>query len=290
MRKRKSLIFFAMMLMVAITACGQSNGESSVSLPVPDATTEAPTPTEVPVEPEIETLPMLEQLLASNSDMSNLNENFKSGVNLVANIDFGEERISIKMFGENLSYEDVAYADVSAQMEYAGAVETQTEKQYQIYGTDGMITEYTFSPVENVWYKSEYYDSEDGADVSLVRRIAEMSADDFSVVETTSDEENIYITAIPDPYFAMSGKTLFSGLGIEDIEFSGLCKFVFDKETQEFIRVEFVFEYDNRVTEDMKENGITSISVDEFTVVFQPNTTPVVVPDEVIANAVAKIN
>lgn len=288
MRKRRSLMFLAMMLMVAITACGQSNGESPVTSPAPDATTEAPTPTEVPVEPEIETLPMLEQLLASNSAMNNLNDNFKSAVDLEVDIDFGDANILIKMFGENLSYEDVAYSDVSAQMEYSGVVEAQTEKQYRIYGTDGMITEYTFSPVENVWYKSEYYDSEDGADVSLVRRIAEMSADDFSVVETTSDEENIYITAIPDPYFAMSGKTLFSGLGIEDIEFSGLCKFVFDKETQEFIRVEFVFEYDNRVTEDMKENAITSISVDEFTVVFQPNTTPVTVPDEVITNAVAK--
>lgn len=290
MRKRKSLIFFAMMLMVAITACGQSNEESPVTSPAPDATTEAPTPTEVLVEPEIETLPTLEQLLASNSAMNNLNDNFKSAVNLVANIDLGNATIVLKMFGENLSYEDIAYSDVSAQMEYSGAMEAQTEKQYLIYGTDGMITEYTFSPVENVWYKSEYYDVEDDTDVSLVQRIAEMSADDFSVLETTSDEENIYITAIPDPYFAMSGKTLFSGLGIEDIEFSGLCKFVFDKETQEFIRVEFVFEYDNRVTEDMKGNGITSISVDEFTVVFQPNTTPVTVPDDVIANAVAKIN
>ena len=289
MRKR-ILIVFITMFMLALVACGQSNGESPVSLPAPDATTEAPTPTEVPVEPEIETLPMLEQLLASNSAMNNLNDNFKSEVNLVAKINLGNAIITLKMFGENLSYEDVAYSDVSAQMEYSGAMEAQTEKQYLIYGTDGMITEYTFSPVENVWYKSEYYDSEDGADMSLVQRIAEMSADDFSVVETTSDEENIYITAIPDPYFAMSGKTLFSGLGIEDIEFSGLCKFVFDKETQEFIRVEFVFEYDNRVTEDMKGNGITSISVDEFTVVFQPNKTPVTVPDDVIANAVAKIN
>ena len=288
MSKKRILFVIITVLVFVFVACGQSKGEFPVTSPAPDVTTEAPTPTEVPVEPEIETLPMLEQLLASNSDRSNLNENFKSGVNLVANIDFGEERISIKMFGENLSYEDVAYADVSAQMEYAGAVETQTEKQYQIYGTDGMITEYTFSPVENVWYKSDYYDTEDGEDVGLVRRISEMSADDFSVVETTSDEENIYITAIPDPYYAMSGKTLFSGLGIGDMEFSGLCKFVFDKETQEFVRVEFAFECDNRVTEDMKENGITSISVDEFTVVFQPNTTPVTVPDEVVVNAVAK--
>lgn len=289
MRKR-ILIVFITMFMLALVACGQSNGESPVSLPAPDATTEAPTPTEVPVEPEIETLPMLEQLLASNSAMNNLNDNFKSEVNLVAKINLGNAIITLKMFGENLSYEDVAYSDLSAQMEYSGAIEEQTEKQYRIYATDGMITEYTFSPIEDVWYKSEYYDVEDDTDVSLVRKIAEMSADDFSVIETTDDTDYIYITAIPDSDFASSGRMMFSGLGVEDIEFSGLCKFVFDKETQEFIRVEFVFEYDNRVTEDMKGNGITSITIDEFSIVFMPNTTPVVVPDEVIANAVAKIN
>lgn len=289
MRKR-ILIVFITMFMLALVACGQTNEEPPVTSPAPDATTEAPTPTEVPIEPEIETLPMLEQLLASNSAMNNLNDNFKSEVNLVAKINLGNAIITLKMFGENLSYEDVAYSDLSAQMEYSGAIEEQTEKQYRIYATDGMITEYTFSPIEDVWYKSEYYDVEDDTDVSLVRKIAEMSADDFSVIETTDDTDYIYITAIPDPYFAMSGKTLFSGLGIEDIEFSGLCKFVFDKETQEFIRVEFVFEYDNRVTEDMKGNGITSITIDDFSIVFMPNTTPVVVPDEVIANAVAKIN
>lgn len=289
MRKR-ILIVFITMFMLALVACGQSNGESSVSLPAPDATTEAPTPTEVPVEPEIETLPMLEQLLASNSAMNNLNDNFKSEVNLVAKINLGNAIITLKMFGENLSYEDVAYSDLSAQMEYSGAIEEQTEKQYRIYATDGMITEYTFSPIEDVWYKSEYYDVEDDTDVSLVRKIAEMSADDFSVIETTDDTDYIYITAIPDSDFASSGRMMFSGLGVEDIEFSGLCKFVFDKETQELISVEFTFEYDNRVTEDMKGNGITSITIDEFSVVFQPNTTPVTVPDEVIANAVAKIN
>ena len=45
---------------------------------------------------------------------------------------------------------------------------------------------------------------------------------------------------------------------------------------------------DNLVTEDMKENSIASISVDEFSIMFIPNTTPVIVPDDVIANAMAQ--
>lgn len=286
MRKRRIMLIIAAMLTLALVACGQSNEETPVVEETQDVST-APTPTEVPIEAEIETLPMLDQLLASDSCVQYLNKNFKSTMNLAIDMDYGNTPISIKMTGENLSYENTSYTDVSLKMEYMG-IEEANEKQYSVYDTDGMITEYTFSPIDNVWYKSEYFDVDDGNDVSLVRRIAEMDADDFSVIETTSDDENIYIATIPDPKFAIDGAKLFNVFGVEDIEFGGICKFVFDKDTKELVSIEFLFELDNLVTEDMKENSIASISVDEFSIMFIPNTTPVIVPDDVIANAMAQ--
>lgn len=287
MNKRRNLIVIITVIMLVLAACGQSNDKAPITDKTTDVTT-VPTPTEVPIEAEIETLPMLDQLLTSDSSMQNLNKNYKAEVNLAFDMVYGNVPLSIRSSGENLSYEDVAYSDLSVKMEYAGAIEEQSEKQYRVYSTDEMITEYTFSPVENVWHKSEYYDATDDEDISLVRKIAEMDADDFSVIETTSDDKNIYITAIPDPKFAIDGTAMFSGFGVTDIGFSGMCEFVFDKETKEFVSMEFRFELDNPVTEDMKENGIASITIDEFSIVFMPNTTPVVVPDEVIADAVAK--
>ena len=115
-----------------------------------------------------------------------------------------------------------------------------------------------------------------------------MDPEDFSVVETTSDDENIYITAIANPDLDLEGMDLFSVFGVEDIEFNITCNFVFDKDSHELVSMELICEYGDLVSEDMRESGIKSISIDEFTVLFVPNNTPVTVPEDIIANAVVE--
>ena len=59
---------------------------------------------------------------------------------------------------------------------------------------------------------------------------SDMDADEFSVVETTSDDENIYITATVSPDLNLEAMDMFSELGLENMEFGISCNFVFDKE------------------------------------------------------------
>lgn len=288
MSKRKVLLVMVTVLVLVFVACGQSGDEAKVTTEEPNAATATTQITpEEEIIPEIETLPMLDQLLDSNSATQNLSENFKADINLIFDMNLGNAKYTIETSGSNLAYGNAAYSDASVKMSGAYSEEA-VEKQYRVYGTDGMTTEYTFNSSDNVWYKSEYFDVDDDTGYSLVGEIAEMTADDFSVIDTTSDDQYIYITASPDADFIMGSKTMFSGFGIEDIELSCVCKFVFDKNTRELVSMEFGFEYDNLLTEDMRANGIVSFSIDEFTILFVPNSTPVTVPDDVVANAVAK--
>ena len=244
-------------------------------------------------EPDIpETIPTLEELIAFNSDTQNLSQNYKVDLKLAFGMEFESEGvtegISMNMVGENLSYENVSCSDISVDMNFMGMEQVTNEKQYTITDIDGMTTEYTYSAEEDVWYKSEYVDFEEDTVDGLMGDFLDTEAGGFSVVETTNDDENIYITAIVSPDLDLEGVDLFSGLGMENIDFSATCNFVFDKATHVLVSLEIVCEYGDLVSEDLRENGVKSISIDEFTVLFMPNNTPVSVPEDVIANAVVE--
>ncbi len=297
MSKKRWILFVVTLLMFALVACGQSDNEAPTATEAPTEKVEptaTPTvvPTEAPVVEEPETIPTLEELIAINADTQNLSQNYKIDLKLAFDMEFESDGvtagISMNMDGENLSYENVSYSDVSVDMNFLGLEQKTREKQYIINDIDGNTTEYTYSAEEDVWYKSEYVDLDADTVDGLMGDFFDTEADEFTVTETTSDDKNIYITAIVSPDWDLEGMDLFSGLGMENIDFSVTCNFVFDKVTHVLVSVEIVCEYGDLVSEDLRENGVKSISIDEFTVLFMPNNTPVSVPEDVIANAVVE--
>ncbi len=310
MNKRMWIFVLAAVLMLALAACGQSDNEAPVTTEAPTATT-APTPTTEPTptatmaptataalveteqeEPVVtETVPTLQELLAFNADMQNLSRNYKADIKLAFAAEFEGDgftaELSMKMLGETLSYENVSYSDTSVDMSFFGVEEKTNEKQYIVIDEENNTsTEYTFSAEDDAWYKTESGYFGDGAlDNSMMGDFSNMDTDEFSVVETTTDDENIYITATVSPDLDLEAMDMFSELGLEDMEFGISCNFVFDKETHAFVSMELICEYSDLISEELKENGVKSISIDEFVIKFMSNTTPVSVPEDVIANA-----
>ena len=239
------------------------------------APTEAPTPTTAPAE---ETLPTLEELIDFNSDTQNLSQNYKAEMNMVFSIGFGDtpdSMLSMDVNAKALSYENVSSSDVFMVMELMGTKEETQEKEYIVKGADGLKIEYTYYEDEDTWYKTEYVEVEDEDDDSLVGGISELDASQFNVLETTSDDDNIYITATAGSDMELDGMDIIGSFGVDNVDFTITCEFVFDKDTHQLVSMKLICEYGDIPSEDLAENGITSISIDEFEVIFMPNNTPV---------------
>jgi len=173
------------------------------------------------------------------------------------------------------------------EMNFLGVEEKTSEKKYTVIDAENETsTEYSFNAEEDTWYKTESdYFGDSAIANGMMGDFSDMSADEFSVVETTTDDKNIYIIATVSPDLNLDAMDMFSEIGLEDLEFNVTCNFVFDKATHAFVSMELRFEYGDLVTEDMKANGVKSVTIDEFVIKFMPNTTPVSIPEDVIANA-----
>lgn len=250
----------------------------------PEATAEPTT------EPTEEPLPTLDELLKANRDEDSvLDTNYKIhmafGYKMTGVEDGEEATVEIAADINAISYENNSYNKMYLKMNYMGFDEEMNEESYSIITGENEMREYIYSAPEDAWYYNDTYYIDASGDEGILDTDG-LIAEDFDKVEVTVEDNMYVVTAVAVAGTDIDGSTMMSSFGFDGLNSTSNYTFKFDKKTMDLIGIYVTCTFDID-EESMKAEGITSAEVSDFVLTFEPNNEPVVIPEDIVSNAVA---
>ena len=241
--------------------------EAPEATKAPEAT-ETPAPTEAP-----EVLPTAEEIFDANKDMFDGKMKMSAEFAYTGESEYGEMEISLDM--EMFYYDDVTYECGEVTVSILDITETIYTETYCVNDADsGLTTEYSYDSENEMWVKSEY------AYVAVEEEKEDFPFDSMKDVEITAADGYYYLTGVLDDA-ELWGDT--DSLGVDGLEIGTMtCTLKCEKDTKKAVKAEIVYKFDLEAVE-----GAT-VSADDMKLVVERLTSPIEIPEEVLAAELAE--
>lgn len=290
MKKTISLILVTIMMLITLAGCGGEaentpNTDSNVKTEVTTAPTSAPisTPTPAPTNTPVPTstptptptptevpMPTFEELVNANKDgLENKITSIKFSY-CVESPEFG--KVSMGMDVTEESYDNISHSYGTVSYGFAGIESSEPTNTYTVDDFDTHLrTEYECQE-DGSWLKSTYayFELEDEESEDALDNPFESL---FDAVVTADD--NFYY--VKGDFKGEDVEGLLDGLGMGDSGMSAFCEMRFNKNDKKIVDITIAF----KLGEIKSEEG--TVSIDEFAISVKQNTTPIVIPEEVLA-------
>jgi len=251
------------------------------------------TPEPVPTTMPVEELPTLKQLM-ERSITINTKENFCITLKFSSDVCYEQDGttmdMGMSMDTEVLGYGGSTYTDTDVSMTYFGMTGEEKVLEYRIVDNeDGTIKTYSYNEEDNQWYVEDSLITEATSSTTIFD-IDDIVLDDLTDIVVTADGNYYYATATTVAGSETADLGLSDSMGYGDVPTTATLNFKFDKQTWELENMDFLctFNTDEMSTDEMKSLGIKEMKMGDLVMKFSKNTTPIVVPEDIIHNAIMK--
>jgi len=241
----------------------------------------------------VEELPTLKQLM-ERSITINTKENFCITLKFSSDVCYEQDGttmdMGMSMDTEVLGYGGSTYTDTDVSMTYFGMTGEEKVLEYRIVDNeDGTIKTYSYNEEDNQWYVEDSLITEATSSTTIFD-IDDIVLDDLTDIVVTADGNYYYATATTVAGSETADLGLSDSMGYGDVPTTATLNFKFDKQTWELENMDFLctFNTDEMSTDEMKSLGIKEMKMGDLVMKFSKNTTPIVVPEDIIHNAIMK--